>query len=267
MKKNSTRATDSHGNENSSTATNGIPAKKKEYWVNLRKNGFFRFQIGLILALLMAYFGLEASFKVLQPTTTISEPIPPDLVLIEPDIPKWRAEQPQQEVVVLPKAVTNPDKIRIEKNDSGKKETPSFIAPIPPDDGNLDPNNIPYEEPDKDEVIPIAAVQEAPIFPGCEKVKTSERFNCFNKKMNRHVRRNFRFPESAITLRQQGKVYAIFKIGLNGEIEDVEVRGPAKMLEKEASRIIHKLPQMTPGKNNGKPVRVSYSIPINFILE
>lgn len=43
--------------------------------------------------------------------------------------------------------------------------------------------------------------------------------------------------------------------------------GPDKNLEKEAARIISKLPTMTPGKQRGEAVRVPFSIPINFKLQ
>ena len=43
--------------------------------------------------------------------------------------------------------------------------------------------------------------------------------------------------------------------------------GPDKNLEKEAARIISKLPKMTPGKQRGRAVRVPFSIPITFRLQ
>ena len=45
------------------------------------------------------------------------------------------------------------------------------------------------------------------------------------------------------------------------------MRGPDKNLEKEAERIISKLPAMIPGKQRGRPVRVPFSIPITFRLQ
>jgi protein TonB len=45
------------------------------------------------------------------------------------------------------------------------------------------------------------------------------------------------------------------------------MRGPDKNLEKEAKRIISLLPQMIPGKQRGRPVRVPFSIPITFRLQ
>ena len=55
-------------------------------------------------------------------------------------------------------------------------------------------------------------------------------------------------------------------IGKDGNINGIRTRGPDKNLEKEAKRIISKLPKMTSGKQKGRPVRVPFSIPITFKL-
>lgn len=44
----------------------------------------------------------------------------------------------------------------------------------------------------------------------------------------------------------------------------IRSRGPDRVLEKEAERIIGLLPKMTPGKQRGKAVKVPYSVPIVF---
>ncbi|NNL01710.1 MAG: energy transducer TonB, partial [Eudoraea sp.] len=48
---------------------------------------------------------------------------------------------------------------------------------------------------------------------------------------------------------------------------NIRYRGPDKNLEKEALRIIEKLPRMTPGKQRARAVRVPFSIPITFKLQ
>ena len=65
----------------------------------------------------------------------------------------------------------------------------------------------------------------------------------------------------------QGRVYVNFIIAKDGSISNIRMRGPDKNLEKEAARIIGKLPNMTPGKQRGRPVRVPFSIPITFRLQ
>ena len=118
------------------------------------------------------------------------------------------------------------------------------------------------EEVDVD--VPFAIIEDVPLFPGCERVKKSQRRKCFQEKMARHISKNFRYPEIAQEMGIQGRVYVQFVIDKDGSITGIRTRGPDKNLEKEANRIIAKLPKMTPGKQRGKPVRVPFSIPITF---
>jgi len=65
----------------------------------------------------------------------------------------------------------------------------------------------------------------------------------------------------------QGKVYMRFVIERDGSITNIEVlKSLDRNLEKEAIRIINKLPKMIPGKQRGRAVRVPFSIPIYFRL-
>jgi protein TonB len=58
-----------------------------------------------------------------------------------------------------------------------------------------------------------------------------------------------------------------FIIDQNGNVVDIISRANHLKLEKEAKRIIKKLPKMIPGKQNNKKVRVKYNLPINFNVE
>ena len=115
--------------------------------------------------------------------------------------------------------------------------------------------------------VPFAVIEDVPIFPGCESVAKSERRTCFQEQMNKHIRRNFRYPDIAQEMGIQGRVYVNFIISKDGSITNIRMRGPDKNLENEAARIIGRLPQMTPGKQRGRAVRVPFSIPITFRLQ
>ena len=115
--------------------------------------------------------------------------------------------------------------------------------------------------------LPFAIIEDVPLFPGCENVKKSERRKCFQEKIQRHIAKNFRYPEIAQEMGIQGRVYVQFVIAKDGSITGIRTRGPDKNLEKEANRIISKLPKMTPGKQRGRSVRVPFSIPITFRLQ
>ena len=85
--------------------------------------------------------------------------------------------------------------------------------------------------------------------------------------IQKHIGKNFRYPEIAQEMGVQGRVSVMFVIQKDGSIGNVRMRGPDKNLEAEAARIINKLPKMTPGKQRGRAVRVPFSIPINFKLQ
>ena len=135
------------------------------------------------------------------------------------------------------------------------------------EDEVIEVDDVEIEEEDFDVDVPFAVIEDVPIFPGCEKVSKSERRNCFQKQMNKHIRKNFRYPEIAQEMGIQGRVYVNFIIAKDGNITNIRMRGPDKNLEKEAQRIIGRLPKMTPGKQRGRAVRVPFSIPITFRLQ
>ena len=88
--------------------------------------------------------------------------------------------------------------------------------------------------------------------------------DCFQKKIQAHVATNFNYPQEALDLGIQGRVSVVFIIDKDGTIKGVRSRGPDKMLQTEAERIISILPKMKPGKQRGRPVKVAYAVPIFF---
>lgn len=123
-------------------------------------------------------------------------------------------------------------------------------------------------EMDEPEEIPFILIEEVPVFPGCENAKNAkDKRDCFQKMMSRHIAKNFRYPEAAQEMGIEGRVSVMFVIQKDGSIGDIRLRGPDRSLEKEARRIIEKLPKMTPGKQRNTAVRVPFSIPINFKLQ
>ena len=66
----------------------------------------------------------------------------------------------------------------------------------------------------------------------------------------------------------QGRVFVKFVIAADGSVTNVEVARPFDPnLDKEAVRVVKSMPKWTPGKQRGKAVRVSYTVPINFVLQ
>ncbi|TXI67917.1 energy transducer TonB [Flavobacterium sp. UBA6195] len=120
-----------------------------------------------------------------------------------------------------------------------------------------------------DEEVPFAVIEDVPVFPGCEGVAKNKRLECFMEQMAKHIKKNQQYPERAMEDNIQGRVAVLFVIDKDGSITNVQARGPkgGELLEKEALRVISKLPKFKPGMQRGKPVKVKYSQPITFKLQ
>ncbi|WP_237275268.1 energy transducer TonB [Tenacibaculum ovolyticum] len=116
------------------------------------------------------------------------------------------------------------------------------------------------------ERIPFNLVEEIPLFKKCNNVPLIKQAKCFENQMSKHIMRNFRYPQDAIDAGVQGRILVQFTINEEGNVDGIQMRGPkdGASLEKEASRIVSKLPKFIPGKHNGKSVKVKYGIPITF---
>ncbi len=130
----------------------------------------------------------------------------------------------------------------------------------------VDVEAVKVEEIEEEVTVPFAVVEKVPIYPGCKGKTNAELKSCFEKKIIQHVNKNFKFPDLALEMGINGKVYVMFAVDRDGNVSGIRSRGPDKVLEKEAERIISLLPKMTPAKQRGKSVRVPYSIPIHFKL-
>ena len=98
-------------------------------------------------------------------------------------------------------------------------------------------------------------VEKMPEFPGGDEALLN------------YIDANLKYPEEAASKSIQGRVACSFIVNTDGFVSDVQViRSESPLLNNEAIRILKSLPQFKPGENDGKPVRVKYSIPINFRL-
>ena len=158
-----------------------------------------------------------------------------------------------------------PEVIEVVEDEEEVEET--VIESTETDQDEIIIEEIEVEDEFEDIDVPFAVIEDVPIFPGCESVAKSQRRACFQEQMNKHIRKNFRYPDIAQEMGIQGRVYVNFIIAKDGSITNIRMRGPDKNLENEAARIIGRLPQMTPGKQRGRAVRVPFSIPITFRLQ
>ena len=232
---------------------------KKNEKVDLTKNSSLYFVIGLATILFISWQAIEwktyekdlYGYEALNIDDEDDEEIPITEQLKTPPPPP-PPPPPAPEVIEVVEDEEEVEETVIESTETNEDEIVEIVE---------------VEEEFDDVDVPFAVIEDVPIFPGCERVSKSERRNCFQEQMNKHIRKNFRYPEIAQEMGIQGRVYVNFIIAKDGQITNIRMRGPDKNLEKEAQRIIAKLPNMIPGKQRGRPVRVPFSIPITFRLQ
>ncbi|MFK5878388.1 MAG: M56 family metallopeptidase [Flavobacteriaceae bacterium] len=123
------------------------------------------------------------------------------------------------------------------------------------------------EEYSYNEDVPFAIIDKAPIFPGCEDSDNLK--DCLNTSLRNFVVANFNADLGKNLGLEPGKqkIYVQFKITKNGTVEILGARAAHKDLEAEARRVVNLLPKMIPGEQKGKPVNVTYMLPISFMVD
>jgi len=86
-------------------------------------------------------------------------------------------------------------------------------------------------------------------------------------KLMNYLSENIKFPQEAQKKSFQGKVFVSFVVDTDGKVTGVHITKPLHPLfDNEALRVVSEMPNWSVGKLDGKPVRVSYTVPINFSL-
>jgi len=84
----------------------------------------------------------------------------------------------------------------------------------------------------------------------------------------KYLAENIKYPSLAKESGIQGRVFINFVVEPDGAISNVKVlRGIGGGCDEEAVRVVERMPKWSPGKQRGKPVRVSYNLPVKFTLQ
>ena len=187
------------------------------------------------------------------PPVDIKKPPPPpppeppkpkvDQVKFPPPVVKPDVEVKEKPPTIEDLKVADPG----QKNIKGDKNADVTIdEPV----GNSDAK-VTEEDPNK----VFTAVEQEPAFPG-----GMEKFYAY-------LNKNIRYPAVAKENGTQGKVIVSFICEIDGSLTQIKVlRGIGDGCDDEAMRVIRNSPRWTPGVQNGRKVRVSYSVPISFSL-
>ena len=213
---------------------------KKNPKVDLEKKRSLYLQIGFVIALLLVYAAFE--YKNYDKSSYNLGDLNLD-DLEEEIIPITKQEQkpppppppPPEIIEIVEDEVEIEEELEIEDTESDEDEI------------------IEIEEEDDDEFFMV--VENMPEFPGGD------------LGLMKYIQKNVKYPPIAKEYNITGKVYVQFIVDKSGTVTNVKVvRGVDKNLDAEAVRVVKSLPKYKPGKQRGKPVRVMFTIPINFTL-
>jgi len=235
---------------------------KKNPQVEIGRNSSLYFAIGLNIMLFLTWQAFE--YKTYDKASTdigiinMEEEFEEDIPIIDINTPPPPPPPAVvTETVQIVEDIEEVEETIIESTETNQEERIEVIVNV---------SDVAVDEVDEDIEIPFAIIEDVPVFPGCENVSKAQKRACFEEKMQHHVANNFKYPELALEMGIYGRVFVMFTIDRDGSITRIKTRGPDKILEKEAERIIKTLPKMIPGKQRGKPVPVPFSLPINFVV-
>jgi TonB family protein len=123
---------------------------------------------------------------------------------------------------------------------------------------------ITIDEPSQTKEMPVAAADTTPVYTSVERVPE---FPGGLEAFGKFLATNIKYPASAREQKIQGRVIITFVVERDGSLSNERiVRGITGDLDNEALRVIKLSPQWKPGMQGNRPVRVQYSVPINFAL-
>ena len=215
------------------------------------KKGIF-FEIGLVVALgiLLCAFNWKANTKVEEGFVTVAEePVEEEIIpitqqMMKPPPPPPPAPKLTDLIEIVDQELDIDEELEIEDVEADVENRTDY---------SYDYDGTGYDEGDYGEEDIFQVVEDMPTFPG---------------DINKWLGKNVKYPVIAQENNIQGRVTVQFVIERDGSITDVKVlRGVDPSLDKEAVRVVKSMPKWKPGKQRGKPVRVSYTVPINFQLQ
>ena len=193
---------------------------------------------------------------------------------VEEEPEEQKFEQPEVEVPeevlatvqVTQIAIVDADKVKNEVMDMDTQKEDNTARGVVTQEGSDDADKFkavqeqvvvkePEPEVKKEEEIFVAVEQQAE-FPGGQAA------------LMKWLSNNIRYPEAAQQNDIQGRVVVRFVVEKDGSIGATNiVRGVDKDLDREALRVVKKMPKWQPGKNNGVAVRSYFNLPVTFKLQ
>jgi len=212
----------------------------------LKENNLF-FAMGVIVALSSLLVAFEWSSTRSAPKTYSSEMLIPeeldvDLTKRTPEPPKPKIEPPKvvvpDEIIVVNDPVEHQEIFFTENQSEIPQVISTASAPR-------------YVEEPVESVVDFAEI--APEFIGGQAA------------LMKFSSDNIRYPQVDIEMGNKGRVICTFVVEKDGSITDIKVvRGVSPSIDKEAMRVISEMPNWKPGFQNGRAVRVKFTLPVHF---
>ena len=224
---------------------------KKSEHADLERGKSTSLLIGFVIALGVMFVALEWTQREVEDNSELYTA--KDISINEEMIPITLPEK--KTVPPPPAAVTKADIIEIVEDDADIEEdimasTEDNVEWVDLDDYDV----VEVEpEPEKEEIFMV--VEDQPEFPGGTAA------------LLEYLRKNIKYPAICRENNIQGRVLVTFIVNKDGAIVEPEVvKSVNPSLDKEALRVISTMPNWKPGSQRGKPVRVKYTVPVNFRL-
>ena len=224
--------------------------EKKSPKANLENKKLMFTQIGMIIALLIAWLAFE--HKSYDKRELDESLLNREVVLDEEMVEITKQEEQKPQPVDQPQQTTQleivddnveTEDININAEVEQNEVIEEYVAP-----------EVVEEEVVEQEIFQI--VEEMPAFPGGE------------AKLMEYVGKNIKYPQIARETGIQGRVFIGFVVEPDGSVSNVKLlRGIGGGCDEEAMRVVKSMPKWKPGKQRGKAVRVSYQIPVFFKLQ
>jgi periplasmic protein TonB len=224
---------------------------KKSPKADLEKQKMLFTQIGLVVALGLMFVAFEWAQTDVKASDIF---VMQEEVLEEEAIPVTRQEEIKPPPPPPPPRFT--EVLNIVENDVELEEELEIEDMEIDEDTEVDFIDIGSDEDEEiDETEVFMIVETMPSFPGGEAALT------------RFLNENIKYPTIAQENGISGRVFINFVVNRDGQIVDSKVvRGVDPALDQEAMRVVKMMPKWNPGQQRGKPVRVSFMLPVNFVL-
>ncbi|MBO7110629.1 MAG: energy transducer TonB [Bacteroidaceae bacterium] len=224
---------------------------KKSEHADLERGKGTSLLIGFVIALGVMFVALEWTQREVEDNSELYTA--KDVSLNEEMIPITLPEK--KTVPPPPAAVTKAEIIEIVEDDADIEEDIMASTEDNVEWVDLDDYEVVEVEPEPEEEEIFMVVEDQPEFPGGTAA------------LLEYLRKNIKYPAICRENNIQGRVLVTFIVNKDGAIVEPEVvKSVNPSLDKEALRVISTMPNWKPGSQRGKPVRVKYTVPVNFRL-